>query len=112
MAIRTDQDKFLSEINDNAKESITPGSTIFLSGTKAFTGPFYAITALTDSVIDVSECSINIQESNNSGDMRETVTDFTIPRGVTIYGKFTSIELDSGTALGYCKEGVTATVAS
>ena len=44
--------------------------------------------------------------------MRETITDFTIPRGVTIYGKFTSIELDSGTALGYCKEGVTATVAS
>jgi hypothetical protein len=31
------------------------------------------------------------------------VADFTIPKGVTIYGAFTSIELDSGKVIAYKK---------
>ena len=112
MAIRTIQDELLSSVKNNTLEALSPGSTTYLSGTKAFTGPFYAITALADTVIDVSECTTNIKESDDAGAMRATTTNFTIPKGVTIYGDFSSIELDSGTALGYAKAGITVTVAS
>lgn len=56
------------------------------------TGPFCAITALTTAVVDVSECDMSFIEG---------VADFTITAGTTIYGKFASIELDSGSVLAY-----------
>ena len=57
------------------------------------TGPFIALTALAASVVDTSECTTNL-----SGTVPAT---FPIPSGITIYGKFDSIELDSGTVLAY-----------
>ena len=65
---------------------------IMIDDTDAHTGPFVAITAITDAVVDVSECDMSFIED---------VADFTIPKGVTIYGRFTSIELDSGTVFAY-----------
>ena len=65
---------------------------IMIDDTDAHTGPFVAITAMTDAVVDVSECDMSFIED---------VADFTIPKGVTIYGQFTSIELDSGTVFAY-----------
>ena len=65
---------------------------ILIDDTDAHTGPFVAIQALEDSVVDVSECDMS---------WIEDVADFTIPAGLTIYGKFTSIELDSGKVLAY-----------
>ena len=56
------------------------------------TGPFAAIQALSDAVIDTSECTTNIES--------EAAT-ITIKEGVTIFGHFTSIELDSGKVLCY-----------
>ena len=91
---------------------VAPTSTVYLAGTKAFTGPFYAITALTDTVIDVSEGDTNIVESDDSGSMQATATNITLPAGISIYGNFAAVELDSGTAVGYAGAGVTVTVAS
>ena len=65
---------------------------IMIDDTDAHTGPFVAITAITDAAVDVSECDMSFIED---------VADFTIPKGVTIYGRFTSIELDSGTVFAY-----------
>ena len=90
---------------------IAPTSTVYLTGTKAFTGPFYAVTALTDTVIDVSEGDTNIVESDDSGSMQATATNITLPAGITIYGNFAAIELDSGTAIGYAGAGITVAVA-
>ena len=56
------------------------------------TGPYFAITALVDAVVDISECDMSFITD---------VADFTIPKGVTIYGQFASIELDSGTVIAY-----------
>ena len=39
-------------------------------------------------------------------------TNFVSPKGVTIYGWFDSIELDSGTLIAYSKPGTTVTVLS
>ena len=111
MAIRTEQERFLNDIGNNTRETLSPGSTTYISGTKAFTGPFYAITALTDTTIDASECTTNINESDDSGAMQALTANIIIPRGVTIYGNFATVEIDSGTALAYAKVGVTVTVA-
>ncbi len=56
------------------------------------TGPFVAISALSDAVVDVSQCDMS---------WIEDVADFTIPKGMTIFGRFESIELDSGSVLAY-----------
>ena len=65
---------------------------IMIDDTDAHTGPFVAITAITDAEVDVSECDMSFIED---------VADFTIPKGVTIYGQFTSIELDTGSVIAY-----------
>ena len=68
--------------------------SILIDDSGQHTGPFVAATALEDAAVDVSDCT----------DIANTMTDaadFTIPKGVTIYGQFASIELDSGTVLAY-----------
>ncbi len=58
------------------------------------TGPFYAIQAIEDAAVDVSECDMSFIID---------VADFTIPKGATIYGNFASIAIDSGKVLAYSK---------
>ena len=72
--------------------SLGQAGVILIDDTNAHTGPFVAIQALEDAVVDVSECDMSFITD---------VADFTIPKGVTIYGAFTSIELDSGTVIAY-----------
>ena len=81
MTIRTEQDALLTQVKNNTG-----------ADTAEHTGPFFAITALEDAVIDVSECDMSFITD---------VADFTIPKGLTIYGSFTSIELDSGKVIAY-----------
>ena len=66
--------------------------SILIDDTNAHTGPFAAITALEDAAVDVSECDMSFITD---------VADFTIPKGTTIFGRFTSIELDSGKVIAY-----------
>lgn len=72
--------------------SLGQAGLILIDDTNAHTGPFVAIQALEDAVVDVSECDMSFIED---------VVDFTIPAGLTIYGRFASIELDSGKVLAY-----------
>jgi len=106
--IRTEQDKWHSDTADGVNNSLTPGTTVHINDQKKHTGPFFAITALADAVVDVSECEIGIVEGNG-GAIQAIATDLTIPKGITIYGNFTSIELDSGTVIAYAKQEVTVT---
>ena len=92
MAIRNDQEQFLSDIKGNTGSAIRPSAAILIDDTAEHTGPFFAITALSDAAVDVSECDMSFITD---------VADFTIPKGVTIYGQFASIELDSGTVIAY-----------
>ena len=112
MANRTATDAYLSALSTNSTASLNPVVT-HINDTKAHTGPFYAITALeAETSIDVSECTTGIKESNGSGAMQDITTDFTIPQGVTIYGNFTSIELEGGSVIAYSVSGTTVTVES
>ena len=87
--------------------SMTPVTVILFGDTEQnqYEGPFYAITALAQAVIDVSECTTNIKTRTGANTMGATTTDITLPAGVTIYGDFTSIELDSGTVVAYARPG-------
>ena len=108
----TKEEVYLSNIANNTRAAISPGSVVYLSGTYEFTGPFFAITALTDTVIDASECTTGIKMSNGSGAMVTNTVDFTVEKGWTIFGQFSTISLVSGTALAYVERGVTVTVAA
>ena len=65
---------------------------ILIDDTDEHTGPYIAITALEDAAVDISECDMSYITD---------VADFTIPKGATIYGRFASIELDSGKVIAY-----------
>ena len=108
--VRTEADKRQNDIASGINNSIMPGSTVYIDDTKKHTGPFFAITAMEKSSIDVSECSTNVVESNGSGAIQAVATDIIIPMGVTIYGNFSSIELETGKVIAYAKDGVTVTV--
>jgi len=94
MAIRTEQDALLNDVKNNTGSAIQPSESIIIDDTVEHTGPYFALTALAEAVIDSSECTTNIT------DVPATLT---IPKGVTIYGNFQSIELDSGTIIAYKK---------
>tara|TARA_R110002020_G_scaffold21649_2_gene73565 strand:+ start:728 stop:1009 length:282 start_codon:yes stop_codon:yes gene_type:complete len=69
------------------------GST-FIDDTAQHTGHFVAITAIEDSVVDVSDCT-------NIADTMTDAADFTIPAGLTIYGRFEVFSLASGKVIAY-----------
>ena len=94
MAIRTEQDALLDGVKKNTGAAISPRAAILIDDTVEHTGPYFAITALEDAVVDVSECDMYFITD---------VADFTIPKGLTLYGNFASIELDSGKVIAYSK---------
>ena len=114
MANRTEADKNLASISNTNEASLMPVTTIMFGDAEQneYTGPFYALTALSEAVIDVDECTTNIKTRTSASTMGVTTTNITIPKGVTIYGNFNSIELDSGTVIAYSRQGVTVTVGS
>jgi len=99
----------LSRIENVNVDSMSP-NVIHIDDTVQHHGPFYAITALADAVVDVSQCNTGIIEGDGSSATQAIATNFTIPKGVTIHGNFTSIELDSGSALAYARRNVNITV--
>jgi len=74
--------------------SMGQAGSVFIDDTAQHTGDFVAITAIEDSVVDVSDCT-NI--TNTMAD----AADFTIPAGLTIYGRFEVFSLASGKVIAY-----------
>ena len=77
-------------LTDAAMIQLGQTGSILINDTAQHTGPYVAVTALADAVVDVSDCT-SITDSMEDGD-----ADFTIPKGVTIYGRFAVFSLDSG----------------
>ena len=94
MTIRTEQDALLDGVKRNTGSAIQPSAAILIDDLVEHTGPFFAITCIgvSPAVVDVSQCDMSFIAD---------VADFTIPLGVTIYGNFASIELDSGAVIAY-----------
>ena len=83
-------------VNDLYNAQFGGGNPIYIDDTDEHTGPFYAFTVVgtTAAVIDTSECTTNIIDA---------AATMSFPLGSTIYGNFTSIELDSGAIIAYYK---------
>ena len=92
----TEQERMLDEIRNRTVDSVRPRAAILIDDTSTHAGPFFAISALTDAAFDVGT-------GEGEGDMSfiEDVVDFTLPKGMTIYGTFQSIGLDSGKVIAY-----------
>ena len=69
--------------------SLGQAGSVFIDDDAQHTGPFVAITAIEDSVVDVSDCT-------NIANTMTDAADFTIPKGVTIYGRFEVFSIVSG----------------
>lgn len=110
MDIRTTTERLIDRTNKNLEHQTGDVVTVHIDDTVQHNGPFFALTALAEAVVDVSECTTNIIENGGSGNTQNIATNFTIPAGVTIYGNFRSIELDSGTVLAYAKGGTNVEV--
>tara|TARA_Y100001938_G_scaffold138767_1_gene204723 strand:- start:1788 stop:2054 length:267 start_codon:yes stop_codon:yes gene_type:complete len=74
--------------------SLGQAGSVFIDDTAQHTGPYMAITAIEDSVVDVSDCT-------NIANTMDDAADFTIPKGVTIYGYFAVFSLGSGKVIAY-----------
>ena len=79
--------------------------SVFIDDTDIHTGLFVAITAIEDSVVDASDCT-NIANTMVDGASGTTgaatmATDFTMPAGLTIYGRFEFFSLTSGKVIAY-----------
>ena len=80
-------------VQEAQNAALGQNGAVIIDGTDEITGPFVAVTALAAAVVDTSECTTNL-----SGTVPAT---FAIPAGTTIYGRFDSIELDSGSVIAY-----------
>ena len=94
MAYRTNQNILLDSIRSNTHDNYGPNGAYFISDTDnhAATNSWYAITMIEDTVF------ATLTASNWSGD---TFTGETFPKGLTIYGNFTVIDLTSGACIAY-----------
>lgn len=92
----TTEEILLKAIKNLTKNSLGQCGVLMIDDTVEHTGPFVSLTAIgtADAVIDTSECTTNIEDA---------AATITIPEGATIFGNFTSIELDSGAVLAYRK---------
>ena len=69
------------------------GSTLIVDAA-TYTGPFVAVTALEDIVVDVSTIT-------NITNIMDSAVDFTVVAGITIYGRFDTFSIDSGKCIAY-----------
>jgi hypothetical protein len=95
--MNTNEERLLKAIKDLTKNSLGQCGSIIIDDTVEHVGPYTAITSIgsADAVIDTSECDL--------GPLEDQPATITIPEGVTIFGEFNSIELDSGVVIAYKK---------
>ena len=81
-------------VQEAQNAALGQAGSIFIDDDGQHTGPYIAITALEDSVVDESDCT-------NISVTMEDAADFTIPKGVTIFGRFAVFSLGSGKVIAY-----------
>ena len=81
-------------VQEAQNAALGQAGSVFIDDTAQHTGDFVAITAIEDSVVDVSDCT-------DIADTMADAADFTIPKGVTIFGRFAVFSLGSGKVIAY-----------
>jgi len=92
--MRTTTEIALNNISKNTGSLTRPTESKFINDTADHVGTFQALIAMTDAELDISSCLF--------GDNMITYdADFTLPKGVTIYGIFETVSLASGSIIAY-----------
>jgi len=91
---KTKKDLHKFTVQEANNINLGQAGAVIIDGTDEITGPFVAVMALEDSVVDTAGCDVTWL----SGTIPST---FKIPAGGTIHGYFQSIELDSGSVIAY-----------
>ena len=84
--------KFTVQEAQNA--ALGQAGSVLIDDTAQHTGPFVAITALEDAAVDVSVCT-------DIPDTMDDAADFTLPKGTTLFGRFSVFSLASGKVIAY-----------
>ena len=92
-------------VQEAQNAALGQAGSVFIDDQDIHTGLFVAITAIEDSVVDASDCTniANTMVDGASGTTGATTmtTDFTIPKGTTIFGRFEFFSLASGKVIAY-----------
>lgn len=83
------------------KQSFGQAGATCLSGTENVSKEICAILALEDSVLHATNTAWPELTDSSTKQLIGNTSTITIPAGVTIYGQFTKVGLDSGTVLCY-----------
>jgi len=87
--------------NNIEKQSFGQAGATCLSGTENVTKDICAILALEDSVLHATNTAWPELTDSSTSNLIGNTSSVIIPAGVTIYGQFTKVGLDSGTVLCY-----------
>ena len=92
-------------VQEAQNAALGQSGSVFIDDAVIHTGIFVAIAAIEDSVVDASDCTniANTMVDGASGTTGASTmeTDFTIPAGMTIYGRFEYFSLASGKVIAY-----------
>ena len=87
-------------VQEAQNAALGQAGSVLIDDTAQHTGPFVAITAITDATIDASDCT-SIADTMVDGGATTMTTDMIIPKGVTIYGNFAVFSLATGSVIAY-----------
>jgi len=88
-------------VNESSNVALGQAGAKFISDTESHSGTFVAITMLEDTVFNAltpTDTSNGYGVGSYNGN---TMASETIPQGVTIYGRWSTIDLTSGLVIAY-----------
>jgi|TARA_R100001510_G_scaffold4165_1_gene3328 hypothetical protein len=88
-------------VNESSNVALGQAGAKFISDTEVHSGTFVAITMLEDTVFNALTPTDTTNGYGVGSYNGNTMASETIPQGVTIYGRWNSIDLTSGLVIAY-----------
>ena len=88
-------------VNESSNVALGQAGAKFISDTEVHSGTFVAITMLEDTVFNALTPTDTTNGYGVGSYNGNTMASETIPQGVTIYGRWSSIDLTSGLVIAY-----------
>ena len=88
-------------VNESSNVALGQAGAKFISDTEVNSGTFVAITMLEDTVFNALTPTDTTNGYGVGSYNGNTMASETIPQGVTIYGRWSSIDLTSGLVIAY-----------
>lgn len=88
-------------VNESSNVALGQAGAKFISDTESHSGTFVAITMLEDTVFNALTPTDTTNGYGVGSYNGNTMASETIPQGVTIYGRWNSIDLTSGLVIAY-----------